>query len=372
MKPADATFTPRRATIALVGGAVAFVLVAYWLRAVLTPFFFGFLVAYLLNPMVRRLEAKGLPRTGAIAALIAATGIVVLVAGAILVPLVQLQVEHLNKQLPTYVEQAREWAVPLLQPLSGGDPQRLQTLVDESLQKLGAIPFQVLRQTTALLWKTLAGVMGVIVFLLQILVIPVAAFYLLRDFERIDDFVYSWVPIPYRDSFKQRLSEIDTILSNFLRGQLMVCAVLAVLYSLGLTLSGTPLSVVIGVGAGLANLVPYLGLLVGLLPALLLTALAHGAGWPLVGVVATFAVAQALEGHLITPKIVGEKVGLHPLAIMLALLVGGSLFGFFGLVFAVPAACVLKVLLAALKESYQESAYFTDKTMEAEPHEQEG
>jgi predicted PurR-regulated permease PerM len=208
--------------------------------------------------------------------------------------------------------------------------------------------------------------------MLQVLVVPVAAFYLLRDFERIDDFVYGWVPVPYRDSFKSRLLEIDVILSNFLKGQLTVCAMLAVLYTLGLTLSGTPMSVVIGVGAGLASLVPYLGLLVGLVPALVLTALAHASLGPLVGVVATFAVAQALEGYLITPKIVGEKVGLHPVAIMLSLLVGGSLFGFFGLVFAVPAACVLKVLLAALKESYQESAYFGDHQREDKSDEQEG
>lgn len=357
--------------MALVGGVFFFLLVGYWLRAVLTPFFLAFIVAYLLNPLVRRLEARGLPRTAAIAALIAATVVVIVVVGAVLVPLVQIQVEHLNKQLPQYVKQAREWAVPLLHRISGGDPQRLRALVDESLQKLGSIPFQILQHTTSIIWRTLAGVVGLIVFLIQVLVVPVAAFYLLRDFERIDDWVLSWIPVPHREAFKSRLLEIDLILSNFLRGQLTVCAILSILYSIGLTLSGTPMSVVIGVGAGLANLVPYLGLLVGLIPALILTALAQASWGPLVGVVVTFAVAQALEGYLITPKIVGERVGLHPVSIMLALLVGGSLFGFFGLLFAVPAACVLKVLIAALKESYQESAYFSDQPTEAKAHEQE-
>lgn len=361
------TFTLRRVTLAAVAGVVGCVLVAYWLRAVLTPFFLGFLIAYLLNPLVRKLEARGLPRATAIAVLIALTTGVLVVAGAVLVPLVQIQIEHVNKQLPSYVQQAREWAVPLLQKLSGSDPQRLRDLVDESVQKLGAIPFQVLQQTTALLWKTLAGVVGIIVFLLQVLIIPVAAYYLLRDFERIDDFVLGWIPVPYRGAFRQRLEEIDLILSSFLRGQLTVCAILAIIYSVGLTLSGTPMSVVIGVGAGLASLVPYLGLLVGLVPAVILTALAHASWGSVLGVVATFAVAQALEGYLITPKIVGKKVGLHPLAIMLALLVGASLFGFFGLLFAVPAACILKVLFAALKEKYQESEFFDDKPEGGQP-----
>lgn len=358
---AGLTFTPKRATVALVAGVAVCLLLGYWLRAVLTPFFFAFLVAYLLNPLVGRLESKGLPRTAAIGALIGVTGLVILVAGAVLVPVVKLQVENLNKQMPLYVEQARQWAVPLVKRFGGDDPQRIRALLDGLVQKLGSIPFQILQHTTAIIWKTLAGVMGLIVFLLQVLVVPVAAFYLLRDFEKLDDHLISWVPVPYRESFRKRLSEIDAILSSFLRGQLTVCAALALIYSVGLTLSGTPMSVVIGVGAGLANLVPYLGLAVGLLPALVLTALAHASWGHIIGVVATFAVAQALEGYLITPRVVGERVGLHPVVIMAALLVGGSLFGFFGLLFAVPAACVLKVLLAALKESYQGSEYFGDE-----------
>lgn len=366
MEQANVTSRPKRATIALVGGVATSLVLAYWLRAVLTPFFFAFLAAYLLNPLVKRLEARGLPRTAAIATLIAASGLAFLVVGAILAPIVRIQVEHLNEQMPLYVERARDWAVPILDRVTWGEPERLRLLVDGAVKKLGAIPFKVLQRTTALLWQTLAGVVGIVVLLLQLLVIPVAAFYLLRDFERLDDLLYSWVPQHYRPSVEERLREIDTILGNFLRGQLTVCAALALLYSVGLALAGTPMGVVIGIVAGLASLVPYLGLLVGLLPALVLTALAHPAWGPLAAVVATFAVAQALEGYVITPKIMGDRVGLHPVVIMLALLVGGSLFGFFGLVFAMPAACVLKVLLGALKTSYQKSTFFQDRPVEVQ------
>ena len=184
-------------------------------------------------------------------------------------------------------------------------------------------------------------------------------FYLLRDFDHIVARLGRLIPPRFYSKTTEVVKEIDDVLSQFVRGQLMVATLMAILYSIGLYLCGTPLSLLIGIMAGYANLVPYLGVVVGFLPAVILTFLQTQDWVPLLGVVAVFGVVQAIEGFLITPRVVGDKVGLHPVIIMLAVLIGAELFGILGILLAVPVAAILNVLMRRGVEVYRESSAYS-------------
>ena len=169
-------------------------------------------------------------------------------------------------------------------------------------------------------------------------------FYLLRDFDRINGKILGLVPERLKKNVREIFNDIDSVLSGFVRGQLMVALAMAVLYSIGLFFAGTPMSLFIGILSGIASLIPYLGLVLGFVPAALLTYF-HAQEWlPVLAVAGVFAAVQALEGLVLTPRLVGESIGLHAVAVMLAVLLGGEFFGFAGVLLGVPAAAVLNVL----------------------------
>ena len=202
------------------------------------------------------------------------------------------------------------------------------------MKKMGELPLQLLGNLTDFLWSSLSSLFSAILVAVNLFIIPVAMFYLLRDFDRINEKIANMVPPRIRDSFIDIFKEIDRVLSRFVRGQLMVATLMAGLYSVGLFACGTPMSLFIGILAGYANLVPYLGLVFGFVPAAVLTFLHFQEFGPILGVVAVFGVVQMLEGMVITPRVVGDQVGLHPVAIMLAVLVGAELFGLLGVFLA--------------------------------------
>tara|TARA_B100000686_G_C16758496_1_gene957140 strand:- start:1611 stop:2168 length:558 start_codon:yes stop_codon:yes gene_type:complete len=184
-------------------------------------------------------------------------------------------------------------------------------------------------------------------------------FYLLCDYDEINRKILSLAPPRHQDKIRKSFLEIDRVLANFMRGQLMVSGMMAALYIAGLFLCETPLSLIIGIVAGLANLVPYLGFVFGLIPAAILTYLHHQELTPLVGVITVFGVVQSLEGMVLTPRIVGDQIGLHPLAIMLAVLLGADLFGLMGLLLAVPSAAVVNVLVKRGLDQYRKSSFYS-------------
>ena len=204
------------------------------------------------------------------------------------------------------------------------------------------------------------GTVSVIASLAGVVMIPVFAFYLLRDFDRLVAYVHDLVPAGYREPVSARFREIDEAMSSFIRGQLTVAAILACLYSLGLWLVGIPLALVVGLVAGLGNMIPYVGTTIGLILATLMSLLDwHGFGHLLL-VYGVFVVVEGLQGWVITPKIVGESVGLSPFTVIIAVLVFGELLGFFGVLVAVPLAAVLKILLRVLLEHYRASGFYRE------------
>ncbi|MFQ5716658.1 MAG: AI-2E family transporter, partial [Nitrospinales bacterium] len=212
----------------------------------------------------------------------------------------------------------------------------------------------LLTSATAFVWDSLSGLVNVIFMAVNVVIIPVATFYLLRDFDLIKENLFRLIPPRFKDKTLEVLEEINDTLAKFIRGQLM-----AVLYSVGLFIVGTPMSLFLGIVAGFANLVPYLGLVFGFVPAALLTYLHYQEPLPVLAVAAVFGIVQALEGMAITPRLVGDQVGLHPVAIMAAVLVGAEFFGVLGILLAVPAAAVANVLLKRGLARYQRASFYS-------------
>jgi predicted PurR-regulated permease PerM len=191
--------------------------------------------------------------------------------------------------------------------------------------------------------------------------IPVYTFYFLRDFDRMVAWVFNLVPVTWQPLVSKHARAIDTKMGQFIRGQLTLCTILAVLYSIGLIAFGRiDMALLVGVLSGALFIIPYLGTIVGVILGAVLCLLKFGIDWHLLGVVGTFGVVQLLEGTLLTPKIVGESVGLHPMVVILSLFIGGALFGFMGILLAVPATAALSVLLETVLARYRASRIYTE------------
>jgi len=341
----------------IVVGALLAVIFFYFSRRVLTPFFIAFALAYLLDPVTDRLESLTISRTFAVLVLMSGVFSLVTGVGLLILPLLKLQAEHLVFNLPNYIAIMQEWMYPLLGVV--GEPEKIQGILNRELLKVGELPLKVISSVTSILWGSVAGLFSFMLLLANLVIIPVVMFYLLRDYDLINKKMLSFVPARSREQVLSLIKEIDGVLAGFVRGQLIVGLIMAGLYSIGLFFCGTPMSLFIGLLAGLASLVPYLGLVFGFIPAAILTFM-QTQDWVLVfGVAGVFAVVQGLEGMIITPRIVGEKIGLHPVAIILAVLLGAEFFGLVGVIVSVPVAAALNVLFAHGLNEYKASSFYT-------------
>ena len=341
----------------IIVGVLLVIVFFYFSRRVLTPFFIAFTLAYLLDPVTDRLESLKVSRTFAVLILMAGVFSLVLGTGLLIFPLLKLQAEYLVHNLPSYIAVIQEWTQPLLGIV--GESEKTQGILNKELLKIGELPLKAVSSITSFLWASATGLFNFILLLANLIIIPVVMFYLLRDYDLINKKMLNFVPVRLREGVLNLMKEMDEVLAGFVRGQLMVGLLMAGLYSIGLFFCGTPMSLFIGLLAGLANLVPYLGLVLGLLPAVILTFMQTQDWMLLFGVVGVFAVVQALEGIVITPRIVGEKIGLHPVAIMLAILLGAEFFGLVGVIISVPVVAALNVLFSHGLKEYKSSSFYT-------------
>ncbi len=313
----------------------------YLLAPVLTPFVAAALLAYIGDPLADRLQKLKLPRSLAVVVVFLLTflliGLLVLLVG----PRIRTQVGALFEALP---EIARQFEEVWLPNIAG-------YLNIEDDQNIGIGAFLAKYSDMAGTWgtKVLVGVTrsggALAAAVLSLVLVPILTFYLLRDWDSIMAHLGALIPSRQRETVVRLAKDTDDVLGGFLRGQLLVMFALAVLYSVGLALSGVNFAIAIGVVSGLVSFVPYLGLIFGIALASLTVALEPTPLWPFVGVIATFWIAQLIEGSILTPKLVGDRIGLHPVIIIFAVAAGGQLFGFFGILLALPAAAVLSVLV---------------------------
>lgn len=320
----------------------------YLLAPILTPFVAGALLAYIGDPLADRLQRLNMPRTIAVVAVFLLTFVSIALLVLLIVPLVRSQVVALLDALPGIVAQFEEVWLPRLSDLAGID-------VDEDI---GLASFFARYSDMAGDWGTTilmslsrsGGALAAAVF--SLFLVPIITFYMLRDWDVITARLSALLPGGSRETIVMLARETDEVLGAFLRGQIMVMIALAVIYSIGLTLVGLDFAVAIGVVSGLVSFVPYLGLVFGIGLAGMTVMLEPNPLLPLAGVVATFTVAQLLEGSVLTPKLVGDRIGLHPVMVIFAVTAGGQLFGFFGILLALPAAAVLSVLVRFAYSQY--------------------
>jgi predicted PurR-regulated permease PerM len=329
-----------------------------WLLApVLSPFVFAALLGWLGDPLVDRLEARGYKRNNAVILVFGAMLLLLAIALVLLVPLLEQQIVTLVESLPHY----RDWfvgtALPWierrtgLQILSWLDPQSLFMLIREHWERAGGIAATVLGYVSASGFALLG-------WLANIVLLPVLAFFFLRDWDLLVERVGALVPRDHYETVRKLAKESDAVLGGFLRGQLLVMLILGVLYAIGLWAVGLNLGILIGLIAGLLTFVPYLG------PASIVVfggvaALVQFGDWPhLAGVAAVFTIGQVIESYWLTPKLVGDRIGLHPMAVIFSVLVGGQLFGFLGMLLALPVAAVANVLLRYAVERYRISRMY--------------
>ena len=334
---------------------VAIGLLVWLLAPVLMPFAVAAMLAYLSDPLADRLERFGLGRTLAVSIVFVVLILVIAAALLLLVPLIARQVENLVQNFPRYVEWGRDTALPWLQAKLHLDPKAFDTdrLVDQIKEHIGSIG--------GVLGTLSRSGVGVVAWLTNLVLIPVVWFYLLRDWDRLVAWVDRMLPRSIQPTVAHLARESDDVLGAFVRGQLLVMLVLAIFYGVALTLVGISVGPLIGMVAGLLSFVPYLGFITGFVAAIIASLVQHGDWMHLLMVVGVFVVGQLLEGYVLVPRLVGEKIGLHPVAVIFAVLAGGYLFGFLGVLLALPAASVILVLLRYLAQRYKLSDLYTEK-----------
>lgn len=335
--------------------AAAFLWVLWLLGPILTPFLAGAVLAYILNPAVDWLARHRVSRATA-AALVLLLGFVALLAMFLIVaPLIRKESAELAARVPALLTRLDAWLAPMLESWLGRevhvDFESLKALVTEKVQGSDGL-FGKLLASARIGGLAVAGWIGTLVL------IPVVLFYLLVDWHDIVARVDHLVPRRMHAQVRNIGGEINAVLAEFLRGQLAVMGLLAAYYAGGLWLGGIEFALPIALVAGGLAFVPYLGFGTGLALALMVAALQPDAMRNLVVVAAVFGVGQLLESFVLTPRIVGQRIGLHPLAVVFALLAFGQVFGFFGVLLALPASAVLLVGLRHLKDAYVASAFY--------------
>ncbi len=330
-------------------------------RNILLPFFLAFLLAYVLDPVVDILEKRGIRRTVGIAVVTGVMLILFLLVCSYAYPILHRHISELADTLPVYAEKIKNKLGPVISDFSVKYELEIDQVVDNAKTYLKNNASAILAPLSGFTRKAFSSTVNLLLSLLNIVIIPVFAFYLLKDMNTLMPRLARLVPVKYRDWTIARFREVDQAMGRFIRGQLTVAAILAIYYSVFLWITGIPTGIVIGIVAGFANIVPYLGIAVGVIPACVFAYLEFGFGWQIIAVLAIFISAQMLEGMVITPKIVGDSVGLHPLAVMIALLIGGELFGFLGILLAVPGAAAIMVFVKSGYDFYINSELYLEK-----------
>lgn len=327
----------------------------YILAPILTPFLVGALLAYLVNPLVNRCMRCHLPRLfSVIIVFVVVFGI--LVSGIIfLIPVIQKQIFVLGLFIPKVIAWGEDSLLPWISRLVGSEVVInigvIKTVLADNWMKAGDVMTWFLK---TLLHSGYAFITGMV----NIILIPVVTFYLLCDWNKLIQLLDDALPRSIEPTIAALVSECDDVLSAFLRGQLMVMLSLSVLYAVGLSWVGLQIGVILGIIIGFISIIPYLGVIVGVTVASIAGIVQWGHLMPLIFIWGVFLVGHFTESLLLTPYLVGDRIGLHPVAVIFAILAGGHLFGFFGVLLALPVAAVLMVWLRFLNQRYRASDYY--------------
>lgn len=331
-------------------------LLIYLLAPVLTPFIMAAFLAYLGDPLVDRLEAYKLSRTLAVGIVFSIIFLVLILVLVLLMPMLESQLSYLFRSLPAHLIWVQQELLPSLAARFNLNPEafNLDAMRESISQQWSAGGSIVLKVFQSISNSSIA----IMLWLANLVLVPVVTFYLLRDWDLLVARIHELLPRSKEPVIKKLAMESDLVLAAFLRGQFMVMIVLGIVYSVGLKIVGLELALLIGMTAGLVSFVPYLGFIVGIVTACVAMLLQTQDIMQLWPIFIVFGIGQALEGMLLTPLLVGDKIGLHPVAVIFAVLAGGQLFGFVGILLALPVAAIIAVMLRHLHQQYLTSSLY--------------
>lgn len=344
--------------IVFLGGLVVLVALLIAFRKVFLPLLLGLLVAYLLDPAVSWFERHRRSRLFGVVVITAALALTLVLIAVFLVPALGHQLERLADRLPEYQKQMRSQLEPLFARVEARYPAEIENLQARMVEGIRENFFKLAGSIGRAVKGVFTNLFGFVLALLNFVFVPVFAFYLLVDLPKLKRALLALVPIAYQEVVVARVSEVDRAISSFVRGQLVIALILAAINAIGLMILDVPFGLGIGLIAGLANMIPYMALVVGLAPALALAWAEHQELVRLLGVVAVFGGAQALEGMFLSPRILGRSVNLHPVWVLLSIIAGGSFFGLVGMLAAVPVAASIQVFARHWLEIYRNSAIY--------------
>lgn len=345
--------------IFILSGIALILWVLYLLKPVVLPFIAAFLVAYLFSPLVDKLHKIGLPRWLSISIVFVGIGVVLTLAMWYLVPLVWQQLMYARDSIPAGIHWLNYTFLPWVSQTFSVDPmeidtQQMSTVVMEYIQtNYSADSIQ------AMLLKVAQSGLNFIQIGGTVVLIPIIAFYFLLDWDRMLESFRRLIPRPYEKSTLHIVNECHSVLGAFVKGQFLVMFLLGTVYAVGLQVIGLEVGLIIGMVAGLASIIPYLGFAVGIIAAVIATLFQFGIDWMqlvLVGVV--FMIGQAIEGYVLQPFLLGDKIGLSPVAVVFAVLAGAQLAGFLGMLIALPVAAIIVVLLRHARDCYEKSRIY--------------
>lgn len=331
---------------------IAFGLLVYLLAPMLTPFVFGALLAYLGDPLIDRLETYKLSRGLAVSCVFLILIIIIALMVFLLMPLLSEQINGLSLRLPTFIDRVDTYIGSLAAQFGITiDSLNFKEIAKDYLPQAGNATKGLIK---AISQSGGALISGVLILMLT----PIITFYLLRDWDHLIAKIHDLIPHKMRTQVTRLARESDAMLSAFIRGQLLVMTALGTIYATGLTLIGLQFALLIGFVAGILSFIPYLGTLIGVALAVVLYVVEYQEWIGLWKVGAIFIIGQSLEGYLLTPWLVGDKIGLHPVAVIFAVLAGGQLFGFVGVLLALPVSAILVVLIREGIKHYKESELY--------------
>lgn len=335
--------------------AAAVIALLYVLSPILAPFLFAAILAYISDPLVSWLARHRVRRAlGAVLVMLLLAGLL-LVLLVILLPLFIKEMRLLSERLPGFLAQVNDHLLPWIKAKFGVEPQfdlpALKALIHENLQGADGLGMKLLASIKI-------GGLAVLGFIVNLLLVPVVLFYLLRDWNALRAQINGVLPRRWHAQLTGIAREIDAVLAEFLRGQISVMVLMSVIYVLGLWLAGLEFALPIGIITGMLVFVPYVGMFTGLVLATLAALMQFPNASGVIPVWIVFAIGQTLEGTLVTPFLVGRRIGLHPVAVIFALLAFGQIFGFFGVLLALPASAALLVGLRHLGRHYLNSSLY--------------
>lgn len=338
---------------------IAFILfasVVYLLAPILTPFVIAAVLSYIGDPFVDWLEIKKWPRTVAVSTVFVVLTLIAIVFLIILIPLIEKQILVLINKVPEYVQWFEQTILPVVNQKLGDakislDLNSLQESLKSNWQSAGGIMAQVVGSISRSGLALFTGIAN-------LTLVFIVSFYLLRDWDHLVENIRQLLPRSKEKLISSLAKQSDEVLGAFFRGQLLVVLALTIVYSVGLSIVGLELAILIGLLAGAVSFVPYLGFIIGAVVAGIAAIMQFNDVTYVMYVFVVFGVGQALEGMVLTPILVGDKIGLHPVAVIFAILAGGQLFGFFGILCALPVAAVLAVIIRHMHKEYKDSALY--------------